>query len=276
MKKLVVMTLSFILALTIVACGGVNDTPEADDTSYLSVEINPGIEFILNDEGDVESVLPVNEHAEAVIADLDLVGLPADEALEAFIDAAIETGYIDVDSNENIVTVTSNDEEEQETKKAEVEAILEERAIGAAIFGGEMNETYATLAEEHDVSVGRARLISRAVEISDELETFEDGLELEHSEIVSILIDEHRTQMDAFIENRQAEALEMKNNMIAMAQEKVEAHREAVEQGEVDIPDFDTIRNDVEENIDEIRSQYENRIQQKRQDAEDFIPEGTD
>ncbi|MFW5913475.1 MAG: anti-sigma-I factor RsgI family protein, partial [Bacillota bacterium] len=111
MKKLIGLTLAFIFALTLAACGGANDTTDADDTSYLSVDINPGVEFVLDDEGNVESVLPLNDDAETVLADLDLEGQPSDEALETFIDAAVETDYIDVDSDENVVTVTSDDDE---------------------------------------------------------------------------------------------------------------------------------------------------------------------
>ncbi len=232
----------------------------------MALEINPGVEFVLDEDGHVESVLLINEDAEIVAADLDLVGKPSDEALELFIDAAIETGYIDVDSNENIVTVTSDDEDEETAKKAEIESILESRAIGAAVFAGEMNEEYQALAEEHDISVGRARLISRAVEFDDDLE-FEEALEMDHGEIMTILIDEHRAQMDAFIEQRKDEALETKHAMKEMAQEKVEAHRQAVEDGDVGAPDFDQIRDDVEANLEDIRSQYQSRIEDRRQDS---------
>ncbi|MFW6299015.1 MAG: anti-sigma-I factor RsgI family protein [Bacillota bacterium] len=275
MKKLLGFITVTVMAMTLAACSGTNATLDAQDTTFLAVEINPGVEFVLDDEDNVESVLPLNDDAEVVLADLDLEGKPSDEALEGFIDAAVETGYIDVDSDENVITVTSDDEEEEESKKAKVQAILEERGIGAAIFGGGVDEEHRELAQEHGIGVGRARLISRAIEIDEDL-TFEDALEMEHRDIMTILIDEHRARMDAFIDERKEEALETKENMRAMAQNHVQAHREAIRNGEKDIPDFRRIREDAKSEIEAIRSRFENRIQSRRENADDDASEATD
>ena len=269
MKKLLGLLVALTFALTLAACQEPEEDPiNGEDTSYLAIDINPGVEFILDEDEEVVSIRLLNEDAEAVAADLELEGLPYEVAVERFIEAAIETGYIDVDSDENVVTVTADDEAVQEDRKETVENILGERAIGAAVFGGEIKEEYQNLAEEHDISVGRARLISRAVEIDDEL-TFEAALDLEHGEIMAILIDEHREKMDEFIEERRAQAEELKEEMKAMAEERVEAHRQQVEDGEIDTPDFDAIRDDVEGRLDEVLEDHEERINDRRDQLED-------
>jgi hypothetical protein len=270
MKKLLGLALTVLIGLSLAACD--TQDVQAEGTSYMSVEINPAVEFVLDEDGNVESVLYLNEDAEVVGADLDFVGLPSDEALERFIDAAIETGYIDVESDENIVTITRDDESEEQAAKEKVETILEERGIGATVFGGGINEEYEALAEEHDIDVGRARLISRAVEIDGEM-TFEEALELEHSEIMRILIDEHRSQMDEFIEERRSQAQNQKNDMSSVVQDKVQAHRQAVEDGEVSEHDFDQIRNKAQDDLEAIRSRYESKMQERRQNAENGMPE---
>ncbi len=262
MKKLLGFIIALTFAFTLAAC----QEPE-EETSYLAVDINPGVEFILDEGENVVSIQLLNEDAEIVAADLELEGLPYKVALAEFLDAAIETGYIDVDSDENIVTVTADDEAVQEERKADVEAILSERAVGAAIFGGTMDEEYVNLAEEHDISVGRARLIARAAEIDEDL-TFEAALDLEHGEIMTILIDEHHERMEEFIEERRAEAQEMKEEMRDMAQERVEAHREKVDNDEIATPDYDAIRVSADAKIDEIRSAYEERIENQRDEAQ--------
>ncbi len=277
MKKLLGVLVALTLAFTLAACQDSTDIENGDESTYMALEINPGVEFILDEDGNVLSIQLLNEDAEAVAADLDLEGLPHKEALELFIDAAIETGYIDVDSDENIVTLTSDDEGLQDEHKADVEAILAERGVGAAIFGGEMNEEYYDLAEQYEISVGRARLISRAIAIDGEL-TFDEALDLEQGDLMQILITEHRAQMDEFIGERRDEALETKNEMREMAQERVEQHRQKVEDGDVETPDFDAIREDVEGRIEGIRSEYQTRVNEKRDEAQDrkdnSIPEG--
>jgi len=264
MKKLIGLIVALTFAFTLAACQEPEEDPiNGEETSYLALDINPGVEFILNEDEEVVSIRLLNEDAEAVAANLELEGLPYDIAVERFIEAAIETGYIDVDSNENIVTVTADDEAVQEDRRQAVEDILAERKVGAAVFGGEINEEYRTLAEEHDISVGRARLISRAVEIDEDL-TFEAALDLEHGEIMTILIDEHREKMDEFIEERRAQAQALKDEMTAMAEERVEAHRQQVDQDEIDTPDYDAIRDDVEDRFDEVIKDYEDRLKEKR------------
>ncbi len=86
--------------------------------------MNPGVEFIRDEDENIVSIQLLNEDAEIVAADLELEGLRYKVALAEFLDAAIETGYIDVDSDENVITVTADDEAVQEERKADVEVIL--------------------------------------------------------------------------------------------------------------------------------------------------------
>ncbi len=270
MKKLLALFITSFALFSLAACGLFenDDITVEEGTTYTSIDINPSIEMILDEEGIVVTVSYLNEDAEIVAANLELIGLPFKEALEIYIDAAIEAGYIDVDSNENIITITNDDEAVEEDLKADVEAILAERAVGAAIFGGEMLEAYHALAEDYDISVGRARLISRAVEIDGEL-TFEEALELSQQEIMSILIAEHRANMETFIAERREAALAMQEEMREGAMERVEAHRADVDAGLIDAPDYDAIRADVEANIEAIRAAYQDRIEEALQEAKD-------
>ncbi|MFW6319933.1 MAG: lipoprotein, partial [Bacillota bacterium] len=260
MKKLLALIVSLVIVFTLAACGNGYTEDDTADYSYTSVDINPAVEFVTDEDDTVVTVYYANDDAEVVAADLDLVGLPLEEAIELYIDAAIETGYIDVESNENIITITNQEDEKEDAIKEDVEAMLAERRIGAAIFGGEMNDEYTDLADQYDIGYGRARLVSRAAELDDEL-TFEEALDLPHDEIMAILIEEHQTQMDEFIEARRAAALDMKDEMKVDAQDRVQTHRDAVDEGEEPMPDFDAIRSNVQANIDDIRANYENRIE---------------
>ncbi len=268
MKKLFVLFTGLILALTLGACARTDDTL-SDDTSLLAIDVNPAIEIILDEDDNVLSVALLNEDAEIALSDVELEGLPVDQAIDAINDALIETGYIDVDTDENIINITTSDEARRDEMKEKMENSLNERGIGAAVFGGEMLDEYYDLAEEYDIGVGRARLIARAVEIDGEL-TFEEALELPHGEIMTILRDEHRQMMDEFIQERRDDAQEMKANMKEMAEERVQEHRNRVDDGEVEDKDYDAIRDDISGRIDQIRNTYRNRINQQRQDAIDW------
>ena len=66
--------------------------------TYVSMRINPEIEVIANEEGEVISANAVNEDGEVVLSDLNLTGMTVDEAGEAFADKSTELGYIDVNT----------------------------------------------------------------------------------------------------------------------------------------------------------------------------------
>ena len=266
MKKIRLMLGLFALVFIASACEFVSTNRDAEfngEGYFLAIDINPSVEFIIDEEGIVVSVNLLNEDAEIVAAELDLIGLPYEEALALYLEAAVEAGYLDVDEV-NIITITSDDEEFEEEVKEEVNEELSRRGIGAAIFGGEMKEEYVELAELYDIGVGRARLISRAIDIEGTL-TFEEALELEHSEIMKILVEEHHAQREAFINERKALAQEMREMMKEMVRERVEQHRGRVEQGEITRGNNDQLRDEIREDLEQVRHHYRERVEAMRE-----------
>ncbi len=259
MKKLLGIFAAVVLLLTLAACG-----KTADEGTVLSIDVNPSIEIIFDADDIVTSVALLNEDAKIALANVTLEGLGLDAALNKITEALIDSGHINVDTDENIIIITVTDETKEAIMKEKVEQILANHYIGAAVFGGEMLDAYHDLAEEYDIGVGRARLISRAVEIDGVL-TFEEALELEHSEIMTILREEHRTKMDAFIAQHRANAQHMQEGMHAKSEAHVQAHYDKVDEGMLEAPDFDEIRTRVENDIERIRLEYQQRIEQLRE-----------
>ncbi len=255
MKKLLAFSILLIGSLTLVACDALTQE-ESSPTSYTALDINPSIEFLTDEDDMVISIDLVNEDAVIVAADLELVGLHIDEAIEIYLNQAIELGYIDVDSEENIITVTVDDETKEPGRIDHIEGFLGSKGIGAAIFGGGMNETYFELAETYDISPGQARMLSRAVEIDEEL-TLEEALELSHQEIMSILRGYHRENMQAFAQERRETAMQHGQAMRERAANRVQEHMD--NHDELDIPDYDSIRENARERMSEMRDAYQER-----------------
>jgi len=72
--------------------------------SYVSVMINPHADFVVKD-GWVKAVIGVNEDAELLLSDIDLTEQPIEDAVEAFVEAALLAGFIDVESDDNEIIV---------------------------------------------------------------------------------------------------------------------------------------------------------------------------
>lgn len=264
MKKVFAIISVLVLALTLSACSS-----EEDGSNYLAVDINPSIEFVVDEEGNVESYTLLNEDAEIVAADLDFEGMAYEEALDLYLESAVETGYLDVNSDDNAIFITADGEDEafNENVNEHVKSHLEERGIGAAVMGGGIDESYRELAEEHDIDVGRARLISRAVEIDGDL-TFEEALEMDMSEIMNILVTEHKDTMQNFRQNRQQNREEMKNALQDEFRGEVENHEDAVENGDAPDVDIDAITDNFQAHREEKMSDYESRRDQMKDHIE--------
>lgn len=246
MKKLFVLFSGLMLVFTLVGCNLAEDTL-SENTSLLIIDVNPSIEIILDEDDSVISVGLLNEDAEIALADIELEGLHVDEAIDAINAALIETGYIDAASDENIITITTSDESRSDEMKERMRTSLNNRGIGASIFGGEMLEEYYDLAEAYDIGVGRVRLIARAVEIDEDL-TFEEALELSQSEIMTILRNEHRQMMDEFIAERREFARGMRENARQRAHERRNpSEDDDLEENDDEIPNDDNHNDHTEE-----------------------------
>ncbi len=275
MKKLFALMSALALVFTLGACD-IEEAFSEEASSYLSVAVNPEIEFILDDEGVVESFVLVNEDAEIVAADLDFEGLEKDEALDKFIEAAIETGYIDVDEEDNAVFVRAADEDEgreenlREEARARIEEALRNRGVAGAVFDEELEEEIVEFTESHDIGYGRARLILRAAEVDEEL-TPEEALELEMREIMEILRGAHQERMESFREERREEARAIRDEMKEEVRERVEEHRQRAED-DFDLPDFEEKREEMRPDIEERREEFRNRMKERRNEVKDRMP----
>lgn len=225
MKKLLSLLFVGVLVTTLAACQIDNDNLPNEDTAvaknYVAVDINPSIEFITDEEDVVLSLNALNEDAETVIADLELIGLPLEEALDLYLDSAENLGFIvEGEEAEITVTVESEDITLEEKLKTSIENHLRERNIsGLVSMGGRVDEALTELSETYEISIGKARMIRSVLSIHDEY-TIEDLVAYEPSELMSILREDHHAKMAEFKEERQESAHAMKEEMQQIREER--------------------------------------------------------
>jgi len=276
MKKLIGLFVVSLLLLAVSACDITTDKEETY-AYYLGVEVNPRIEFIVNDEDKVVSFDLLNEDAEIVAADLDFIGMDAEEALELFLHEAVELGYIDVDAEDNAVflTVGAEDEEKEENFRNRMHGKAEEyfrgMAIGAAVLEGVFDEELLALAEEYGIGIGRLALIAKVAELEDiELE---EALDMPMQDVMAILRDEHTARMAEFREQRRHNAQEISEEMRNMVRDRLQEHKERLEDEDIEIPDLDEIRERYRENMEEHRESARERMREHRENARDRRPD---
>ncbi len=144
-KKLII---SLASAAAIIALGSVGAYAYYTPVSYVSLDVNPSVEYSVNRFDRVIKATGVNEDGKQLIADLDLNGKTIDEAISQTVDTLIDDGYITDDGTGEIVIAASNDDT---AKSEELASELKETAAEEIAEQGKAANVEA-------MAVGKARV----------------------------------------------------------------------------------------------------------------------
>lgn len=274
MKKLFILLGLVVGGLLLAAC----TTATVDAATYIGVDINPSIEFTVDENNEVVTFKLLNEDAEIVAADLDFVGMDFEEALELYLDAAVEAGYLDVNREDNaiLLTVANEDSEVEEQIRERIREktnkVFHKHSIGGAIIEAEIdNEEILALAEQYEVSPGKVR-IAIAAQLSDpeaELDLAE-LVTLSVRELMQLIHADHQEAMNAFKQERRTERLEVKEALKEQLRARIQEHKEQVENEEytpMTNEEKEVLRNEFMDNAQQKREEYQARMQEQREQA---------
>jgi hypothetical protein len=271
MKKYITILAFGFLMFFFVAC--TEGDPVTSTDMLLSVEINPSFQFVIGQDGKVKSYRLNNEDAEIIGADLNLVGMNYEDALQAMIQQAIQTGYIDVERNDQAVALmaANGDETEEnqfrETVQTQLRTYYQENAIGAVVLNhGELDPEVIDFSETNEVSIGFAKLA--LTYLLEHAETsIEDVLAMTPSELVTGINEKNNTFMNTYRNQRQTQALAVQNELKAMVAEKVQAHQAAVTAGTKSQPDLTGIEASYMNNYAGMKEDYQERNATRKNQA---------
>ncbi|MFH0766678.1 MAG: hypothetical protein V1920_01145, partial [Bacillota bacterium] len=193
MKK-ITYALSFVFIFaTIFIIAGCTNSISADDT-YVTIDINPSIELIVSPREKVLFANPLNEDGELLLANLDLIGMQLEDAIDLIIEESINLGFIDIDSDETIVSVStiSFNSEIGETIRTRVKAHIDNAFMKRAMMGRAEDKGFTpeflAEAESYGVTPGFLALAKSAILVDDTI-LLEDALLMTQQELMTILKD---------------------------------------------------------------------------------------
>ncbi|MFA5603562.1 MAG: hypothetical protein WDA12_01745 [Bacilli bacterium] len=242
--------------------------------SYVSVSINPDIQLGLNEKGIVKEVTALNDEADVIIADLELLNKDVLEAVDLVVEATIETGYINEYSDENDVIVTAVDEREENRQKLEKRVVervnkklSEKKVYGLVVVNG-VNDELKAEAKKYDVSNGKMLLMDRAVTVNPKLTK---------EELSTMSIKDIQSEIKAYVEKRRESLNVSKKEMTeTMKKEKEElrnAHKKEVESLKdelLDNADVDTNSMNAEEKKETLSSLINERKEKIKENVEKY------
>ena len=139
MKKILSLLFMTFVGLTLSSCLGGQKT---SSTSYVSVEINPSVELVVDENGKVVTANGTNDDGKALIIDVKFEGKTVEQAIEIVLSEAEECGYLvsakynsDEVSKEVNISITSGSEEDRKALEADIKekvnSFIEEHNLAA-------------------------------------------------------------------------------------------------------------------------------------------------
>jgi hypothetical protein len=248
MKK-IKFVLSFIVLFAVVATiMGCESTLQAEEATYVTIDINPSVELIVSPNDKVIEANALNEDAEVLLAELDLIGMDLDEAIDLIIETSIELGYISVDEDtETYVSVSaiSCDEALQHRIKESVKEHINNAFQKRSMLGKSQDKTFDQAFIDEAASYGVTPeflfLANRVVELSDEY-TLEQAVLLTDEEVFAIV-------ETARAENRGL-VIELRNQFFTERDAKFEYYLPQIQALEAQIVDVEAQIAALEEGAD--------------------------
>ena len=228
MKKLLTLLFGATLVLGLVACSDLTESSASE--LYVSIDINPSIEFIVDEDGIVTSFLLLYDDAKLLCVNTDFVGMTIDEATELFIQMATEAGFIDVDSDENAVLLTVYGD--QSDYSDVVRARLKDRLVkylarnyinGVVMDEGYTSEEIESAALELGITPAKLKLIY-AAQLGDPELTVEQGIETSVKELLAKIRIYHGEEIDNMTDEELAELRLERARLIEAYRARIREH----------------------------------------------------
>lgn len=118
--KFLSIALAGVMTSGLFAACGQQENAEKTAASYVSVDVNPSVSFVLDEDDKVLSVIAENEDAQVLIYEENFEGLTVEKAVEKLADLAVELGYLNEENRG--VNITAEGEVQLEEIKTSLQS----------------------------------------------------------------------------------------------------------------------------------------------------------
>ncbi len=185
MKIKILITTLFLGILFLAGCS----TKASEVDTFVGLRINPEVGMLVNEDGEVTDVIPLNVDGDVIVADIDVIGMDVEEAAEVIVEEAVEAGYIDVEATDTEVFVDVQGNEESKVRYQErLRLKINQYFTNNGIFGKVSEETlemYAEEAAELGLPLGQTKMLLLELELNPEL-SIEELMEMKVKDLVQL------------------------------------------------------------------------------------------
>ncbi len=137
--------------------------------AVVALDVNPSIELEINQKERVVAVRANNADAVAVLDDMDLKDADINVAVNAIIGSMVTKGYLSMDRNSILLSVSSEDGERGEALKAAVLSDIQEQLAASRIEASVIAQSFTQdeqvqqRAQDNSISVAKATLLEKVM-----------------------------------------------------------------------------------------------------------------
>ena len=161
----------FLTAISFTSCS--NAKPEEGSVTRMTVDINPSVEFMIDDQNKIVSVTALNDDGSILIVGEAFVGKTPEEAIEIMVTLASDTGYLvqgNAEASENIVKISvSGDSKYAEQLKKDITEKAND-TLKALDINGKVEKVEAL-----KIDALRQLALSTSLYTEEEISTMDEG-----------------------------------------------------------------------------------------------------
>lgn len=167
-----VATLALALVLVVTAIIGGVELGTTAQAAVVALDVNPSIELKINGKNRIIEAVANNEDAQIILQSMDLKGANLDVAVYAIIGSMVTHGYLSEYTNSVLVSVDTKKQdlynEIIDVVTSKIEVTLKENKIQSSVVAQWIKDKdeIASIANEYNISKGKATLISKIVDAS--------------------------------------------------------------------------------------------------------------
>ena len=161
----------FLTAISFTSCS--NAKPEEGSVTRMTVDINPSVEFMIDDQNKIVSVTALNDDGSILIVGEAFVGKTPEEAIEMMVTLASDTGYLvqgNAEASENTVKISvSGDSKYAEQLKKDITKKAND-TLKALDINGTVEKVEAL-----EIDALRQMALSTSLYTEEEISTMDEG-----------------------------------------------------------------------------------------------------
>ena len=171
-------------------------------TDYVSLDVNPSIEYSVNRFDRILDVKAVNDDGEAILSELDLKNKTIKNGMKETLDQLIADGYLKDDPDSGVVITTSNDDMEEAEQlatelKQEVKTYLDTQdGIAAEVDSEAVGLDRVEEARDLGVTPGKLSLVEKLQESTNGAISKEEWLAMPVKEINKAIKENRRLEKE--------------------------------------------------------------------------------